>query len=75
LDPEVLALAAGIAQLFIVALDAPGRVPRDGVAGFDDVREMPEVVHALGDQRGPLFAPFDLLSLGNSHTRISGALG
>jgi len=44
----VFALAAGVPHLVVVSLDPAGGVALDEVPGFEDVREVPEVVDVLG---------------------------
>jgi len=60
-DPHVLALAARIPHLVVVALNAPGCVARDAIAGLEDVLQVPEIVHALRHDGDPLAATLDLL--------------
>jgi len=69
---EVFALAAGIAHLVVVPLDAPGGVAGDEIARFEDVGEMPEVVDGFGRERQPLAAGFALPAARNSHSGYSG---
>jgi hypothetical protein len=53
-DVEVFAFATRVAEVLLGALDAPGGVALDEVARFEHVREVPEVVDVLGDERHPL---------------------
>ncbi len=68
-DVEVLALAAGVPHLLVVALDAAGGVAGDEVTRFEDVREVPEVVDVLGDERDSLAPLLAATAARNAHTR------
>jgi len=66
-DPHRLALTAGVPRHVVVALDAAGRVARDGVAGFENVGEMPQIVEALRDDGDPFAASLRPLAVGDAH--------
>jgi len=67
-DEHVLALPARVPHLVVLALDAAVGVARHEVPGFEDVREVPEVVEALGDERDALAAALDPPALLQLHT-------
>ncbi len=72
LHPEVLALPAGVPELVVVALDAPGRVTCHPVTRLDDMREVPQVVEALWNDCQALPVTLGLRPVGNTHTPVSG---
>ncbi len=74
-DPDVLALAAGVPELVVVALDAPGRVARHPVARLHDMREMPQVVETLRNHRQTLPVSLCLHPVGDAHTSVSTVAG
>ncbi len=58
-DVHVFAFAARVPHLVVGALDAAGRITRDFVARFEEIRQVPEVVQALGNERDSLAVPVE----------------
>jgi hypothetical protein len=74
-DPDVLSLATGVPELVVVALDATGRVACHPVTRLHDVREMPQVVEALGNDCQTLPVTLCLHPVGDAHRYDSTVAG
>ena len=67
-DVDVFAFTAGVAHLVVVPLDASAGVTIHVVAGFEDVRQVPEVVDVLRDDRQPGASLLAATTALDSHT-------